>query len=322
MLSDSTRTEVVLCRCCDGRFGVVFDVASWRSPEWKTYRYGECADCRSLTLIDDVDPTPFYGHYSLHRPRPEAVPSRVRRCLGAVAERYLLPNTVLARTVPGLFGRPEWLSWVAGSGLDRRAGILDVGAGSGVLLGELSRWGFSDLAGIDTFVPKNLCIGWGIFVRAMALEDVERDDYGMVIFHHSLEHMDNPVEMLQLARKRLSGEGRVVVAVPVAQGPVWEQYRDNWTALDAPLHRFVPTVEGLRRLAERAGLQLGRQYAMSPAHHLIGSELIARGARPVDAPLSVLSARELQHLVGRAKALRTADECPQLSVVLKPLASR
>jgi len=208
---------------------------------------------------------------------------------------------------------------MAGSGLSLDSPIVDVGCGQGVLLGELSRWGFSDLTGVDPHLDADRMEASGVQLQSRSLGQAERSDYSMAIFHHSLEHMDNPVEMLRLARERLAGDGaRAVVALPVAQGPVWERYRDNWWAIDAPLHRFVPTVDGLRYLAAAADLELGRISPSSPAHHVIGSEMVRRRLQPNASPSSVLSQRELKLLCADAASMNTVPRCPQLSVVMKP----
>lgn len=288
-------------------------------PGWPTFEYGECADCGSITLIDDIDPLPFYSDYFAHRPRTVPPPSALRRGLAAVAEHTVMKSPALARVAAMAGHRPEWLGWFAGSGLGRDAAILDVGSGSGALLLGLRRWGFTDLVGADPYLTGSTSAAPGIDLLPCRLEEVTRDDFQVVIFHHSLEHVDDPVCMLQLARDRLAGAGaRIIVALPVAQGPVWEEYRDNWVGLDPPVHRFVPTFEGLRRLAARAGMQTGRMCATSPPYHVISSELISRRADPFAHPEATISPRGLRHLSSRARRLATLARCPQVSVVLLP----
>lgn len=307
------------CRCCTGPLTHRFQVASWRVPGWPTFEYGECADCGSITLIDDIDPVPFYNDYFAHRPRHVPPPSAMRRGLAVVAEHTVMKSPALARVAAVAGHRPEWLGWFAGSGLGRDAAILDVGCGSGALLLGLRRWGFTDLVGADPYLTGSTSAAPGVDLLPCRLEEVSRDDFQVVIFHHSLEHVDDPVRMLQLARDRLAGaEVRIVVALPVAQGPVWEEYRDNWVGLDPPVHRFVPTIEGLRRLAARVGMRTGRMCATSPPYHVVSSELISRRADPFAHPEATIPPRALRHLASRARRLATLARCPQISVVLLP----
>ncbi len=307
------------CRCCGGQYSRSFDVAAWRSPDWSTFSYGECARCGSLNLIDDVDAGPFYAAGYWGSKRPTGASSLLRRGLGRAFEVTVMRRTLLARLVSRPLRRPEWLVWLAASGLSLDSPILDIGCGHGRLLGELSRWGFSDLTGVDPFLDADQVEKSGVRLQARSLAQVERADYSVAIFHHSLEHVDNPIEMLRLARGRLAGDGsRVVVALPIAQGPVWERYRDNWWALDAPLHRFVPTVDGLRHMADAADLEFGAIHPSSPAHHVIGSEMVSRRQQPNASPNLVMGHRELKALRSYAASMNSVSRCPQLSVVMTP----
>lgn len=311
------------CRCCTGALTHRFQVASWRVEGWPTFEYGECGDCGSLTLVDDVDPSPYYTDYFSHRPRVAPAPSMLRQGLAAVAEHTVMRSATIARIARVAGRRPEWLAWFAGSGLARDAAVLDVGSGGGALLLELRRWGFTELVGADPYLSGAIDLAPGVQLLPCWLEDVARADFQVVIFHHSLEHVDDPARTLRLAGERLAGPGaRVVVALPVAHGPVWTEYRDNWVGLDAPVHRFVPTFEGLRRLAARVGMQTGRMCPTSMPYHLIGSELVARRVSPLAPAASTLSPREIRHLASRAARLATLKRCPQVSVVLTPVGTR
>ena len=310
------------CRCCGSAIEHTFAVPCWRAPDWATFTYGECGTCRSLSLVDAVDPAPFYRDYFAHRPRPSLAPSPMRRVAASVGEALVMPANLGAVWPSRALRRPEWLGWFAGSGLSRRSPILDVGAGAGSLLRELHRWGFRDLSGCDPYLDADINVADGVVVQAVELADLRRRDFGAIVFHHSLEHTDNPVAMLCAARQLLVGVGsRVVVAVPVAQGPVWEEYRDNWMALDAPLHRFVPTLAGLTHLADRAGFDVGRVCPSCPPYHLVGSELVARRVPPTQDASTVLSSQERVALQRRAHRLRTVERSPQVSMVLTPRAS-
>jgi len=197
--------------------------------------------------------------------------------------------------------------------------VLDVGAGSGALLGELHRWGFRNVSGCDPYLEADVSVAPGVVVQAVALAEVQRGDFGAIIFHQSLEHADDPLTMLQIARTMLSRDGaRVVVALPMAQGPVWHEYRDNWVALDAPVHRFIPTLEGLQKLAARAGFDVGRICPGSTPYHLIGSEMVAKRADPTSDARSMLSEAQLASMRRRAHRLRRPGQSPQASAVLVP----
>jgi len=305
------------CRCCGASdFSVVFPVCSWRTADWREFEYGECSQCSSLTLLDDIDPAPFYEGYELHRRRSAPASSGVRRAAGALGEALVFPRSPVGRLVARRVPRPEWLLWFAASGLDREERVLDVGAGSGGLLAELARWGFRNLRGVDPYLPEPVQLGEHVQVLVGDMNSVDGED-DLIIFHHSLEHVDDPLQLLLDAVARLSKpKGRVAVSVPVAEGPVWHEYRDNWAGLDAPVHRLVPTMEGLRRLAERAGMRLVAERRTCTPYHVVTSQLVSQRI-PVGTPLSqALSEQELQFLHRKVRALRRSGTGPQATVAM------
>jgi SAM-dependent methyltransferase len=233
-----------------------------------------------------------------------------------MGELLVFPRSPLGRLAARRVARPEWLLWFAGSGLGLDARVLDVGAGSGGLLAELGRWGFRSLEGVDPYLPGPVQLDGRILVSVGELASTQ-GPYDLVLFHHSLEHVDDPRRLLVDARERLSEpKGRIAVSVPVADGPVWEEFRDDWVGLDAPVHRLIPTMEGMRRLADRAGLKVVAERRTCTPYHLVASQLISQRI-PVRTPSSnVLSERELAFLHRRVKAVRRSGEGPQATIAL------
>lgn len=265
-----------------------------------------------MTLVDAVDPSPYYQEYERHRPRAAAERSFVRSGLAAVAERTVMCRWYGLGTGP----RPEWLAWVVGSGFDRSVRVLDVGAGSGALLGEMHRWGFTNLTGIDPWLPSRVLVADGVAVEVCGLDDVS-ETYDLIVFHDSLEHVDDPLAQLLAARECLSPRGRIAIALPVADGPVWEEYRDNWIGLDAPVHRFVPSLDGLVRLTRRAGLSRVRWHRSCADYHLRGSERIARRMSADADDGTAFSPGELRFLRRKSARLRRSGVGPQVSAVFE-----
>jgi SAM-dependent methyltransferase len=276
--------------------------------------FGECEVCGSLSLLDAIDPAPFYDDYFAHVPR--RLPRRDRVWFGVLAERAVLRSGRLGGVIGRLTPRPYWLKWFAGTGVGRHSHIVDLGSGSGAMLLDLYRYGFAHLDGVDPYLPADVTYSAEVGVRRSWDDVAGRPD--VITMVHSLEHVDHPLAALQDARDRLAPGGVLVVAVPLLQGPVWEEYRDSWIGLDPPLHRFVPTAAGLERLAQRAGLRVVRRIGESPPHHQLMSELVERQLTPgVDSETAHLAPREIAHHRRRARRLRGFDQCPQGAYVLE-----
>jgi hypothetical protein len=79
--------------------------------------------------------------------------------------------------------------------------------------------------------------------------------YDLIMLHHVLEQLVDPLQSLKEARARLNPRGRILVRIPVAGSHTWRIYRENWYNLDPPRHLLVPSRRGMEVLAERSGLR-------------------------------------------------------------------
>ncbi|MBO9531867.1 MAG: class I SAM-dependent methyltransferase [Solirubrobacteraceae bacterium] len=242
-----------------------------------TYRYASCATCGALWLTDvPADLAPFYAGDDYYSFEAAADPGEQR--LLALAMKPLLRSRRLA--LAGGMSRwrgkvfPFAATWFAGQGITQSSRILDVGSGSGTTLARLRWLGFRDLSGIDPFLPSpEIRIG-PVTIRRQALESVE-EQYDVVLFNHSLEHVPDPVGALRAASARLRPGGRVVVGVPLADSAAFERYGTRWAQLDAPRHLTVPTAAALDAAAAAAGLRVVSAYRDSHAFQFWGSEQYA-----------------------------------------------
>lgn len=137
--------------------------------------------------------------------------------------------------------------------------LLDVGAGSGDLGGVLVERGWNVVGVEPSEAACELAREQGVDARAGTLGTVELEpgSFDAVVFHHSLEHVPDPVQALTKASESLRAGGAVAIAVPNFDSPQRRRLGADWWALDLPRHRFHFTPEALRRALGRAGLESG-----------------------------------------------------------------
>lgn len=312
----TTQTESTMCACCGGNFSFEFPVASWRSPFWDEYQYGECERCESLTLIDKTDPSEFYDSYFSFEARTIST-SRRALFLGRLMSRLVFPNSKFGRSIRSFIKRPYWVRWFAGSGITLGAHVVEIGSGSGALLLHLNRHGFQNLTGLDPYLPADITYSDSVRVLKSTIENNPLEA-NVVVFKHSLEHVDSPLTALRTVHKLLGSKGIVVIEIPVAQGPIWLEYRDNWVALDAPIHRFIPTQAGIELLCEATGFSIESRFGQSTEFHLVASEIVTRRLSPLTSDASkVLKAKEYSDLSRKAKRIRDDNSCPQMTFLLR-----
>lgn len=141
----------------------------------------------------------------------------------------------------------------------RRPGrLLDVGCGKGEPGALLLRRGWN-IVGVDPSPHAcELARRRGIDARVGTLQtvDLEDDLFDAVLFHHSLEHVSDPLDDLQRAARRLRPEGVLLVTVP--NFGCWQRkvFGSEWMPLELPRHRTHFTARALRRALERCGLSV------------------------------------------------------------------
>jgi len=200
--------------------------------------------------------------------------------------------------------------------------ILDVGCGNGSALLFLSQLGFEDLWGVDQFIPHDITYSTNIRILKKSVHDVTQT-FDIVMFHHSFEHMAEPLNVLRSVHRILSDEGLCQIRIPVADSYAWEHYGIHWVQLDAPRHLFLHTVKSIEILAAQAGLDVAEVVWDSSEFQFWGSEQYLR-----DIPLigdashfkkhtnPILSTQELENFRMKAKELNALGRGDQAAFFL------
>ncbi|MBN7814223.1 class I SAM-dependent methyltransferase [Algoriphagus sp. YJ13C] len=170
---------------------------------------------------------------------------------------------------------PNYFDWISNLSISENSKIADIGCGNGQLLAELSYCGFRGLHGYDPYQEKVGNFGGFTLFKKSFFEI--RETYDLVMFHHSFEHLPNPVDVFKHLIKVLNPGGEVLIRVPVTNGKVWKEEREFWFQLDAPRHLFIPHSDSMKKLAESFGLNLYKTCFDSHDSQFWGTELYKRG---------------------------------------------
>jgi 2-polyprenyl-3-methyl-5-hydroxy-6-metoxy-1,4-benzoquinol methylase len=146
--------------------------------------------------------------------------------------------------------------WLAAG---RRGRLLDVGSGSGVFLARMRDLGW-DVVGIepDPAAARNAREQFGLDVRDGTVDEMpfQPDTFDAVTMHHVIEHVPDPIRVLQQCRKVLKATGQLIVVTPNSESWGRQVYKQSWMPWDPPRHLFVLSPRTLRLASERAGLQV------------------------------------------------------------------
>jgi SAM-dependent methyltransferase len=135
--------------------------------------------------------------------------------------------------------------------------LLDVGCGTGDLAAVFARRGWS-AAGIEpSAAAARHARAIGVEAVAGTLADApwEDSEFDAILFNHSLEHIDEPVQALAEATRLLRPGGLLAIAVPNFGSWHRHLFGSAWFQLDLPRHLQHFDRDSLSALVEAAGLR-------------------------------------------------------------------
>ena len=313
------------CRICHATdFGPLFSAREMLHGTREAFDYVECQGCGCVQIAEIPDdlsrfyPDDYFSFRS-HRGLDRNV---IRRLVDPRRARFYFGGRDVIGAVAEKISRPlDYMTWVQRAGLGLDARVLDVGCGGGKTLLNMALGGFPKPQGVDPFIDETLNYRCGVTVHKQSLDDFAagRDGaFDFIMFHHSLEHLVDPLAALRVAQRLLSPRGRMLIAVPVAGSWAWEHYRENWINLDAPRHIHLLTGPAMTILAGGAGLSVIDARSTGGLSQFVGSERYRRDIPANDKrrDRDLFSARELADWRARTDALNREGRGDQTMFIL------
>jgi 2-polyprenyl-3-methyl-5-hydroxy-6-metoxy-1,4-benzoquinol methylase len=138
--------------------------------------------------------------------------------------------------------------------------LLDVGAGTGIFLNEMRRYGDWRLAGVELSAPAadyaRSKFGLEIFNGQVEDAPWPAGSFDVVTLWDVLEHLPNPQAALRKIHALLAPQGTLLFSVPNGGSIDARLFGRYWIGLDAPRHMSVFRLETLRRLLDETGFAI------------------------------------------------------------------
>lgn len=308
------------CRICGNEAGNrAYTVREMMFGLREGFGYFQCSRCDCLQIRDiPAGMAAYYpaNYYSMEAPLagPKGFPRDAWRRLDA--------RMRLGAVNPGRTKRREIFAWFRGAGAGLDTAILDVGCGRGGLLHELHLDGFRRLEGVDPFIAHDLEYANGIRIRKAQLADL-KGPYGLIMMHHSFEHMPDQDGVLGAAARLLAPGGALLIRIPVI-GFAWREYGVDWFQIDAPRHFYLHSRKSLELVAGRAGFRIDKAIYDSKASQFWASEQYRRdiphrsaGSHNENPRGSLFPAAEIRAFARRSRELNRAQDGDAACFILK-----
>jgi SAM-dependent methyltransferase len=251
------------------------------------FDYFECSNCQALSLVTPPgDPVRYYpgDYYSFAEPLPPAASRRAswrdwvyrRRNVAQLINRPLFWS-LIARLRPRPAIADLGRLFRHGNLRGPNARILDVGCGSGRLLDRLAAIGFTNLWGVDPYISEACERSGPVRIVRGDLAAVPPNSFDLIMFHHSLEHIEDQRRTFQSIRPLLAPGGTCLIRIPLAASDPWRRYSTDWVDLDAPRHFVLHTPQSVELLADQSGLSVVATEFDSDAFTYWASDLYRRG---------------------------------------------
>ncbi len=160
--------------------------------------------------------------------------------------------------------------------------LLDVGCGDGDLLCAAQDRGWNaegidlDAAGVEFARGRGLNVHLGSLLSL----GYKAEQFHAIVMNHVVEHLSDPIGVLQECHRILKSGGRLILATPNVGSQFHLKFGKYWVHLDPPRHLYLFGVNTLTEIVRRSRFQkplkcftvLGAPFAYG------ASELIARNA--------------------------------------------
>lgn len=212
------------------------------SVSHESFAIVQCTNC-SLLLTNPRPTAASIGRYY----ESEAYVSHSDTKQGLINQVYQVARTFTVRKKVSLVNKNA----------PRKGRMLDYGCGTGYFLAACRKAGWQ-IAGVEPNAAARQLAEQltGQSISAGDLAQLETGSFDAITLWHVLEHIHELNDTLRHLTRLLKPDGVLIVAVPNAESPDAQYYREQWAAYDVPRHLYHFTAKTIGKLFRKHHLAL------------------------------------------------------------------
>lgn len=309
-----------VCRICGNRQNnQVYFIKEMHIGLFEEFEYFECSFCNCIQIAEiPKDLNKFYPtNYYSYIPPKDIENLLCRKIIllikKALVKYYSGKFNLIGFFISFFYKNP--FPWLLKNLVQFDSRILDVGTGTGRLLLSMHRSGFTNLTGIDPYIETSIEYQNNIKIHKTELFNM-KGEFDLIMFHHSFEHMDQPLKILIKTKELLSPDGYVLIRIPIAGGFAWRKYRENWVQLDAPRHFFLHSLKSMDILSKKTGFVIEQIEYDSTHFQFTGSEKYTAGIS-LSSGIELFNRKQINFFNKEAKRLNQTKDGDSACFYLK-----
>jgi 2-polyprenyl-3-methyl-5-hydroxy-6-metoxy-1,4-benzoquinol methylase len=225
----------MLCRLCNGRH-------LNKVLRTETFEIIECTDCK-IAFTEPAPSLPDYEKMDFHSGEDLENAERLTRVEELDSDWQVLIK-LQAKMIAKHFKKDSK--------------ILEIGCGEGILLDELKKLGFVDVAGVEPSRTGAVRAGKrGLKVKNDYFSrEVVAEQYDLILMSHVFEHIEKPQDFIEELNAALSAGGALMFTQTNFRGIIPRYLKENWYAWVPDQHFWHFTLEGMRLMFAKRNFRL------------------------------------------------------------------